>query len=231
VTITDRDVEPIVKALKVEPNPHRLCLFPQVLNEWARTELVEYASLKALRASSLKEVARYARVSRSAKDLVDAIDALIEGNDLVVIEHEMARAAGSIVTRERRGHLSRKVIEHRDFLNHLRTAVDSLQHRLKKGPGQPRNTVAYLVLLDLAAIFSWLTGTEAKREVDRMRGCETGAFYHFCAAVWPLVFHSETHGLPAAMKNWAFAHQEYEESSALLANIDLRHSSWGVFSR
>jgi hypothetical protein len=156
---------------------------------------------------------------------------LIEANDLVVIEHEMGRAAGSLPTRERGGHFSQKVMEHREFLNHLQTAVESLQSRLKKGPGQPRNTVAYLVLMDLAAIFRWLTGIEAKREVDRMEGRETGAFYHFCAAVWPLVFKNETHGLSAAMKNWAFAHRKYKEASAILANIDLRHPSWRVFAR
>ena len=231
VTLTDGDVALIAGAFKVEANPHRLCLLPRVLREWVEVDLTEYASRDAFRASTPRRADRYQRVARRSKELLNAIDAVIEADDLGLIAGELGRADESIPMREKYGHFSQKLMDHRDFLNHLQTAVESAQNRLKKGPGQPRNTTVYLVLLDLAAIFKWVTGIKARREVDRIEGVETGPFYHFCEAIWPLVFRSGTDGLPAAMKNWASGHQRYHDTSALLANIDLRYPSWRVFDR
>jgi hypothetical protein len=164
---------------------------------------------------------------------LDASAAVNGAEGLDIIAFEMSRADESASMRERYGHgnFKQKLIEHRDFLNRLKAAAESLEKRLKRGRGQPRNIVAYVVLLDLAAIFEWLTGVKARREVDRIEGIETGAFYNFCEAIWPLVFESGTDGLSTAMKNWASGHREYGEASALLANISGRYPSWRVFSR
>jgi hypothetical protein len=199
VTFTDKGVHQIAKALRVEANLHRLSLLPRVLHEWAEVYLTEYASVETSRAFAPIEAARYKRIAGGAKELKHAIDAVIEAGDQSLIAFELGRAGRSIPNRERHEHFSQKLMEHRQFLDDLQAAVESLQGKLKKGPGQPRNIFAYLVILDLAAIFEWLTGRTAEREVDRMEGRETGAFYHFCAAVWPLVFNSETRGLPAAI--------------------------------
>jgi hypothetical protein len=231
LTFTDADVESVIGALSVEASPHRLSLLPQVLREWAEVDLSEHAFMEALRASAPHQANRFQKVARKSKELLNAIDAVIEVAELGLIASELGRASESIPMRERYAHFSQKLREHRDFLNHLQAAAESLQNRLKKGRGQPRNTVAYLVLLDLAAIFRWLTRTKPKREVDRIEGFETGAFYAFCTAVWPLVFKSETSGLPAAMKNWASWHHKHNDASALLANIDLRYPSWRIFAR
>jgi hypothetical protein len=154
--------------------------------------LTEHASREEFRASTPHRADRYRRVARTSKELLNAIDAVIEADDLGLIAGELGRADESIPMREKYGHFSQKLMDHRDFLNHLQTAVESAQNRLKKGPGQPRNTTVYLVLLDLAAIFRWVTGIKARREVDRVEGSETGPFYHFCEAIWPLVFRNGT---------------------------------------
>src|SRR5262249_20406237 len=90
-----------------------------------------------------------------------------------------------------------------DFLIKLEAATQRTVAQDKQGPGQPRNVSAYLVMMDLAAIFEWLTGKKATRVVDRITNDETGPFWDFAAAVWPLVFGNGCHGLRAAMKNWA----------------------------
>jgi hypothetical protein len=59
---------------------------------------------------------------------------------------------------------------------------------LQLSRGRPRNTIAYKVLLDAAAIFEWLTDIHATREVDRIEGTETGSFFHFASILWPVVF-------------------------------------------
>ncbi len=231
VILTDRDVALIVKALTVESNPLRLSLLPEVLREWAEVDLVEYASAEASRASIPAQIVRYARVLDGAKELIDALDAVTEADDLVLIGLEMGRAQEAIPKREQREHFGQKLKEHHTFLRHLIVAVESLQKRQKKGRGRPRNIAAYRVLLDIAAIFKWLTGLEPNRVFDSIAMTDAGAFYNFAAAIWPPVFACGLDGLGAAMKNWAFAHREYEELPLLLTNINLRHPSWRVFDR
>jgi hypothetical protein len=74
-------------------------------------------------------------------------------------------------------------------------------------------------MMDIAAIFEWLTDRKATREVDRINGKETGQFWHFAAAVWPWVFGKGVSGLPAAMKNWEKWHLRFGEESQLIRNI------------
>jgi hypothetical protein len=231
VTFTDKDVEQIAKALNVDTNPDRLSLFPLVLREWAQVDLMEYDSVEALGGSIPLENARYGRVASSVKELIDAIDAVIAAGDLVLIAREMAPPEDPVPTHEQHWRFSQKLMEHRDFLNRLKAAVERLKNRLKKGPGRPRNIVAYFVLQDIGTLFSWLTGLQPSREVDRASGKEKGAFYDFAAAIWPPVFASGLDGLPAAMKNWDIGYRRYGERSALLANVQLRHPTRRLLNR
>jgi hypothetical protein len=84
----------------------------------------------------------------------------------------------------------------------------------KPGRGQPRNISAYLVMKDLAAIFEYLTRTEATRQVDRKTHDESGPFRDFAGAVWPFVFDGD-YGFSAAIKNWAAA-RKYREGTAVI---------------
>lgn len=95
-----------------------------------------------------------------------------------------------------------------------------------------RNYAAYFVLSDIAGIFEWATGQKATRQVDREgKGGKQdfGTFWEFAKAIWPLVFRNGTHGLSAAMKNWAHARIHFGEQSAVIRNIQLRHPTWGLF--
>jgi hypothetical protein len=73
----------------------------------------------------------------------------------------------------------------------------------QKGPA--RNDVPYLVLLDLAAIFEWLTGRKSARAWFKS-GLEEEQppFHAFAAAVWPVLFCSDD-GLSNAMRSWNLA--------------------------
>jgi hypothetical protein len=119
--------------------------------------------------------------------------------------------------------------EETDFLSKLSAIAP--EKLWKSGPGQPRNLRAHLVLQDAAAIFEWLTGMKAARGVDRIGAFETGPFFRFASTLWPEVFGNGVVGLPAAMKNWAQYRSQYNERSALVANIALRHPTWGIFER
>jgi hypothetical protein len=136
VTLTDTDVALIAAALNVGANPHRLRLLPRVLREWVEVDLTEHASREEFRASTPHRADRCRRVARRSKELLNAIDAVIEADDLGLIANELGRADKSIPLREKYGHFSKKLMDHRDFLNHLQKAVESLQDQLKRGPGQ-----------------------------------------------------------------------------------------------
>jgi hypothetical protein len=115
----------------------------------------------------------------------------------------------------------------RNFLIRLASAEPNAPLKFKRG--HPRNYIAYLVILDTAALFEWLTETEAIRQVDRESGKEIGPFWKFAGAIWPLVFRRGNSGLSAAIKNWAYARKRFDEEPALIANIALRHPPWGLF--
>jgi hypothetical protein len=99
----------------------------------------------------------------------------------------------------------------------------------KKGPGGPRNVKSYLVLQDAAAIYEWITGETATRNVDRDRGTDVSPFFQFASVLWPIIFEKDIRGLKAAMKNWAKWRKDHDERSVLVVNIALRHPDWGLF--
>jgi hypothetical protein len=228
VTLTDRDLALIAKALKVDASPRRFALLPKVLRLWAEVDLVEYYFLEASRVALPHTIGRYKRIARSATELAEAIDAVTEDNHHVLIALELGGGYRSLHAQEQRGHYIHTLAEQRVFLIELIRAVQSLRNMSKKRRGRPRNTVAYLVLSDVSSIFEWLTGHEARRQVDRKNSEEVGPFYDFAASIWPPVFASGLDGLSAAMKNWAGSKHK---KSALIANIHSRQPSWRVFSR
>jgi hypothetical protein len=102
-----------------------------------------------------------------------------------------------------------------------------LPYAPKKGPA--RNDVPYLVLLDLAAIFEWLTGRKAPRAWFK-RGPEEEPllFHEFAAAVWPVLFDSDD-GLSNAVRTWNDDRRTHGDRSPLMINLALRHPTWGIF--
>lgn len=189
----------------------------------------DYASSRTSRASAKATRKRYQRLISTATELSAAIGEAIDFSDHILIALKLGDADGAIPIRDRRAYFTDKIVEHREFLSALIASASTIRKQSQSTPGRPRNVIAYLVLRDIAAIFEWVTRGKASRLVDRVKGMETGAFYLFSSTIWPIIFSSADDGLPAAMKNWASARRKYGESSALIANINLRHPSWRVF--
>jgi hypothetical protein len=110
----------------------------------------------------------------------------------------------------------------------LAKLAEAASRTWKRGRGRPRNIAAYLVVQDAAAIFEWLTNTEATREVDRVSQAEIGPFWEFLAALWPVVFRNGDNGVLAALKNWACLTKEHGEKSAVIVNIAMRNPTLGI---
>jgi hypothetical protein len=221
----DHHVRLIEASLPKEVDRKRLNLLGFVLRNWAHYELSEYevfwnepSAQTQARHKCLKKVTQCARKLSLALGALDVRGCSRIAFEMTNLEQRdgsspsIARVAGFDAWQMR-------LDEEGDFLTQLAAAASN---GIDARRGRPQNTRAYLIMMDLAAIFEWLTHKKATRQVNRIDGTETGQFFRFVAAVWPVVFHSGDDGLPAAMKNWAIARKKYGEQSALIANIRIR---------
>jgi hypothetical protein len=212
--------------------PKPLCtrrceLLPRVLQEWDRTTLREHLSRGSRakireRIKKLDSVTELARLLREALEKLDDVE-----RSVIVLQMIKAEPSTEEVRREEYDYRMARLFLLSEYLAKLGGVHP--REIWKPQRGQPPNITAYLVLQDAAAIFEWLMGMMATREVDRDDGSETGSFFRFASILWPIVFGKGTTGLPSAMKNWAQWRSQYNERSALIANIALRHPAWGIF--
>ena len=204
-----------------------------LLNEWSRTDLREHLSRES-RATVRERYDQLSKIGTRANDLRQALEA-IDQRGKSWIAQEIGREEGTplfSVSRERVAEMKERLKDEDDFLRKLATATARLIDELDESLGgrRPRNICAYLVIVDLAAIFEWLTGRKATREVDRDLGKDTGPFWDFAAAAWPHVFGQGRYGLSAAMKNWEKEkkkrHRRYG-GSPFIRNMAKRHHDMG----
>jgi hypothetical protein len=202
-----------------------------VLNEWSRTYLREHLSRES-RATVRERYDQLSKIGTRANDLRQALEA-IDQRGKSWIAQEIGREEGIplfSVSRERVAEMKERLKEEDDFLRKLAAATARLIDELDESLGgrRPRNICAYLVMVDLAAIFEWLTGRKATREVDRDLGKDTGPFWDFAAAVWPHVFGKGRYGLSAAMKNWEKEKRHPRHGgSPFIRNMAMRHHDMG----
>jgi hypothetical protein len=227
--LTDEAVSLICASLPNEADPRRRQLLPKILREWSLIDLHELPSIES-HAIRRERIKRVKRVGKSVCILLQSLDAIDE-TDRFVLASQMARMEGHAPSNSDGTEIKtliKRIVEERDFLSRLAAAAPETWNCNR---GQPRNITAYLVIRDAADIFEWVTNIRATRVVDRHSGAEIGPFWQFVAAIWPVVFGKADGGLPAAMKNWASYRKRYDERSALIANIAMRHPTWGIFER
>src|SRR5262245_41739308 len=214
----ERAVERIRASLPKRIDQRRLKLLSLVLDEWIRTELREHLSRES-RATSRKRYAQLSKFKRCANSLQQVLEAT-DQRGMSWIAQEMAREDGNelfSVSHEKLTEMKKRLKDEGGKLAAATARViDELDESLSGR--RPRNIRAYLVMLDLAAIFEWLTDRKAARGVNRTYHTESGPFWRFAESVWLVAFGS-IRGLKAAMKNWAEARKLYRERSMLLYNM------------
>ena len=200
----ERAVEQIRASLPTGIDQWRLDLLPRVLNHWSFSDLSEHLSQEN-RATLRRRYDQLTKIGKCANNLREALGA-IDQRGISWIAQEIMCENGNILSgsHEKFTEMTERLKDEGDFLRKLAAAtvrpIEELDESLSRG--HPRNKCAYLVMMDLVAIFEWLTDTKPTREVDRDLGKDTGPFWHFAAAVWPHVFGKGCYGLSAAMKNW-----------------------------
>ena len=223
---TDLEVKLIIASLPDEVVPGRLELFPQILREWARVYLPRHF-LRESAATLRRRRARLAKVGKIAASLLQASKDLDEADRRILVAQIGIAEGKSLVEAAGNEQTRRRLDQGRDFIATI--AVAAGKPLSKPSRGQPRNIPAYLVIQDLAAIYEYLTRLEATRRVNRTSHAESGPFYEFAAAIWPVVFREGDDGLAAAIRNWSPWRDR--EKSPVIANIALRHPEWGIYER
>jgi hypothetical protein len=178
---------------------------------------------------------RLETVNDCAKKLLQALEAAKRDDDQFLIILEMIRTderrLPQLERLTERDVLKNQFQEARNFLRKL-SAASAACGKIWKQPQYHTNTIARLVLMDIIAIYEWLTDKKATRQVDRDTNKDTGPFWRFAVAIWPMVFGS-MEGLSSTMRNWASAVRQklVGTRSLLIVNIAMRHPTWGVFDR
>jgi hypothetical protein len=213
--------------MRILPRPlcmRRVELLPLILEEWTRSELPELLSMKS-RPIKSDLIGKLEVVRERARKLQEALKAIGE-NGRTALVTQMSSLDKS---RSEFDALAKWLEQEPSFLEKL-VAIEP-KHFWKLTRGRPRNLPAYLALQDAAAIFEWLTGIKATREVSRDNNKEVGPFFDFVSILWPTIFEKGVMGLPAAMKNWAALRKAHGERSPLIINMGLRHPEWGISER
>ncbi len=211
-------------------------LVANVLQSWADVDLAEYAAVENIRAGIAEFSKDFGKLLALAGRLTQVIESLSD------VKHEGALVASLQFPAPLR-HDHQTMTTRDELAKVVATLVSwgergaAYQAAIKGKVGQPPNFLAHLVLRDLAAIFKWATGSEPTRVVKRPggrhddeaeEGEESGPFYNFAAAVWPIVFANGDSGLPAAMKRWAEVKKT--ERSPVIWNINARHPEWRLLT-
>jgi hypothetical protein len=219
IEFTDRDIGLIQSSLPSGSDPERVGLLPLLLREWARVDL-RWHFARTLLPVLARRRGRLKKVAKRAAALIQILDNL-EGLDRWELVERLGLAEDlGILTAYRNEQNKHRVDEWRSLTATIATAAAE-PPTWKPGKGQPRNDVAYLVLMDLAALFEYASGLRAGRIVDRHSGEETGPFLNFVRAVWPVIFGKGDAGLSSQLREWA-------SRGSKKSGIALRWQEWGL---
>jgi hypothetical protein len=229
----EHQIRLILKSLPDGVSSRKRELLPKILNEWSGHYLKfslyrEDPTVSKGRARRAEAIARHAgELSRALDEFVDYAGGRgfmdFPGDSWLVFE--LAKRISPMGFQDEVSGQRQKLKDQREFLGELEAIATELAVTFKRTIDQRRNIPAYRVMLDIAAIFEWLTKTKAVRRVER----GPDSFGDFARSIWPVVFEKGDDGLDSALKNWAKGTKDYGDASALIANIDFRHPAWRVF--
>jgi hypothetical protein len=233
VRFDEHQIRLIIKALPEGISARKLELLPGILNEWSGNYLkwslyrVNPTVAKG-RAKRMEAIAKHAgELSRALDEFVDYAggDEFLDfpGDSWLVFE--LAKRISPMGFQDEVSGQRQKLEDQRKFLHELESVATDLAGIFKRSMDQRQKIPEYRVMLDIAAIYEWLTGRKAARRVER----GTDTFGDFARSIWPVIFEKGDEGLESALKNWAKGTKVYGDKSALIANIDFHYPAWGVF--
>ena len=204
-SVSPEQFDRIVRSLPTPPDADKVEVLRIMLDYWCEYTLPNHVHM--LKKPSDEAIKRLKKASKALLALNASIDVL-DGEDVQFgIFPLVMERTGSW----RRSDIDKVTNEVLEALELLSSFELSIAQAIKPRAGRPRNNFGYLVILDLAAIFEWFTGTDATRQVDRKDGFEIGPFRTFAETVWCEVFNPERLWFETSFINWA-ANKAIEKS-------------------
>jgi hypothetical protein len=230
---SDRDIRAIISALPDGINARKLELLPGILDEWTSNYL-KFSLYRVDPTVAEGRAKRAEAIARHARELSRALDEFVDyarGDEFLNLPgdswlvFELAKRSSPMGFQDEVSSERQKLEDQRKFLGELEAIASDLARSFERQIDQRRNIPAYRVVLDIAAIFEWLTNKKATRRVEY--GLDI--FGDFARLIWPVIFQKGDDGLEAALKNWAKYTKTYGDASPLIGNINFRHPAWRVF--
>jgi hypothetical protein len=196
-------------------------IFPEVLEDWLRNEVVEYLSARTLRGDLRLRLKRLQKAIKAVQEALTDIR-LHDGDQILTVARRLAYDPSVDSDKNDKALLMHVALEE------LAAGTAALSKRLGSTSRQSRPEYFHLIC-DLAAIYSWLGGKEASRAVSSQTGNDVSRFYQFAEIIWPEIFGQKQggRGISHALRAWAESPIE-ARSSAVMSNISRRNPEWRI---
>ena len=162
VKFTDRDIQAILSHISVA-EPKKLERLGDILNDWAKHDMRRASRIYPDKAVAREQVKTIRSIIKQAEGLRDALEDFekFDGSSWLVWKL-IDGCSGENHSREK-ALQTRRLADQQSFLRELESAAKALERGFAAATDQRRNVPIYLLLLDMAAIFEWLTGRPARR--------------------------------------------------------------------
>jgi len=237
ISITKAERSRILAAVPQDVDRRRKALFPRILHEWVHVDLPEHFDWETRRRQAKMLKKRLSLVEKRAAQLVASLQDLVSEDHFLLAMSLTTRKTQKGILDLDPDQISNSLAEFKrgaEWLLELAAGAHDANRSMAQSRGRPRAVFSYLVMMDLVAIFEYLTHKRATRSVrgeDHFEyGAEYGPFWDFAEATWTAIFKS-ARGLKSTIRNWVEARDRYGEVSPLIANMHLRHPEWGIFGK
>lgn len=220
--ISDREFQVILGVLPASLPPEKVQCLRCVLEDWCLFDLPEHRS-RTQSVVSRERLKRLKNLRHSSEIMIAALDDASGNGEQDFVEWAILKSRGRIRRAAEKHMVASEIATLRENLIEIEVAAGSAYEILKPHKGRPPNDFGYLVFLDLAALFEWLTGKKSTRRVDRDTQEETGPFHDFAKIVWPMITNTGSDGFATALRRWAESSKKFKDTSAVLANFRLRN--------
>ena len=201
---TDREIR--LMSMSVNTDAERRNELEAKLREWSKANLPGYLSLDEWHEPLSPAVRRQIEaLSRALTASIEGIQSLAPTIRKKIVG---GLASYSFIPGTERFEKIAAAGDYVDEFMHRAAWVDNVVRGILRGRegrfGRPTKFAPFLTLNDLADMFQAATGKKATRITSRDSDeYDSGPFYEFAAAVWPVVFGKGDSGLSNALRKWA----------------------------
>jgi hypothetical protein len=230
VSFSDAAMDSIVAMLPSGCRQERVALLPNILREWAEQDLRSHPTAES-RAAVQERQKQLRNLGRQARTLIEVFAKLDETGLSTAALYTESQPINKPLWKVNVTAARQRQADGFEWLGDLAVTFENW---VEPGVtlGRPKRGISYRILLDLGAVYQFVTGERPSRQVrggdHPDRGKDYGPFWDFASIVWHAIFGNGA-GLSYAMKDFAAGRAQFRDYSPIIANMGLRHPEWGIF--